>query len=277
MGPDSWKVSEATISGMLKTYDLNISNSLKSLGTTTLANTNINGDLTVDGTMSINGNSINTLGNLSNLGILYLQNSPLSQGLDIFNGKVKIDKNGNITTQGEITVKKLSVSADSAGTGIIPAGKLSVEISSSSVTINSKLFVTPKKPVVIAVTDQNPANHTFVVELDSAKTTDIKFDWWIVDTTGKNSIKYHVSSIMQEESSSSSSWQNNKNLGTVEAVESISSSVKVMANPNSSSEDLTQIIPGTKFYIQEEKNGWVKIEYQPDVYGWVLESLINRL
>ena len=38
-------------------------------------------------------------------GILYLQNAPEAVGLDIFSGKITIDKNGNITTQGSVNVK----------------------------------------------------------------------------------------------------------------------------------------------------------------------------
>ncbi|KKQ76399.1 MAG: hypothetical protein US99_C0073G0001, partial [Candidatus Daviesbacteria bacterium GW2011_GWF2_38_6] len=185
--------SEATFSGMLAAYDLNISNSFKSLGETTLGKTLIAGDLIVDGMLSITGSS------LSNLSILYIQNSPLAEGLDIFNGKVTIDKEGNIQTQGKITASevetnKLTISntqiasssatlAASIGTGTLPANTIKITIPSTLVTLSSKIFITPTTSTdkVLSVTNII-AGESFDVSLVSPGPDEIKFNWWIVQT-----------------------------------------------------------------------------------------------
>ena len=185
-------ISEATVSGMLAAYDLNISNSLKSLGQTTLAKTAVNGDLTIDGTLSIeNGNEINVIGTL------YLQKSILAQNLDIFGGKVIVDSSGNITTSGEvkaasITTNKLTISnspiasssasiSPTIGTGTIPARQTSVIVNTSQVSLNVKIFVTPRTKIgnQSLVVDQVINGSSFTVTLDHSLSEDVKFDWWI--------------------------------------------------------------------------------------------------
>jgi hypothetical protein len=64
--------------------------------------------ISVDGTLSISENSLNSLGTSESEeptdGILYLQNSHLANSVDIFNGSVTIDKRGNIETIGDIKI-----------------------------------------------------------------------------------------------------------------------------------------------------------------------------
>ncbi|MDD5416249.1 MAG: MerR family DNA-binding transcriptional regulator [Candidatus Daviesbacteria bacterium] len=207
--------SEATMSGQLSIYDLSVSNTLKSLGKTTLADTLIAGDLMIDGTMSISGNSINSSGvgldspEVSN-GTLYLQNSTLAQGLDIFNGKVTIDPAGNITTQGkviasEVKTNKLTISntpiatssantpgagfdspgvnGASIGTTTLPAGATAVTIQTAQISESAKVFITPISPTdkVLSVTDIKPGT-SFDVSMLTPSQTDIKFNWWIVES-----------------------------------------------------------------------------------------------
>ena len=191
----SLTVSEATVSGMLAGYDLNISNSLKSLGETILGNTIVAGDLTVDGTLSLSGNSINAVSTL------YLQSSTLAEGLDIFNGKVTIDNEGNIQTSGEvaaasITTNKLTISTQiasssgtprndnaSIGSDSIPANETKTTIISSDISDSSKVFITPITTTdkVLSVTNIK-TNESFDVEVLTPSPVDIKFNWWIVQT-----------------------------------------------------------------------------------------------
>ncbi|OGE30366.1 hypothetical protein A2631_01160 [Candidatus Daviesbacteria bacterium RIFCSPHIGHO2_01_FULL_44_29] len=95
--------SEATFSGRLIAYDTIISNSFKSLGETFLGQTTIAEEVNVDGTLSVTGNAINSIGTL------YLQSAPLSTKLDIFGGKLVIDIDGNLTTSGDIKATNLEI------------------------------------------------------------------------------------------------------------------------------------------------------------------------
>ncbi|MBI2600974.1 hypothetical protein HYW42_03395 [Candidatus Daviesbacteria bacterium] len=160
--------SEATFSGKLAAYNLNVSESFKVFGETSLGKTSIAGDVNIDGTMNINGNS------LSVIGTLFIQNSPFSKDIDLFNGKVKIDNTGNLTVQ------KLTVSQKTLGTVTIPAGQNQFTIYNLQFTNKSKVFVTPEKPVAIGVS-KDAANSQFTIQLDKAQSSDLKVDWWIVD------------------------------------------------------------------------------------------------
>jgi len=176
--------SEATISGMLAVYDLNISNSLKSFGETTLAKTNVAGDLTVDGTLSIeNGSEINVLGTL------YLQKSIFSDQLDIFAGKVIVDAAGNIITQGklaaaEVKTNKLIISNPTiASSSAILAGKTSVSVQTKEASASSKVFISPTSLTdkVLSVTNIKDSQ-SFDVSILTPTPVDINFNWWIVGT-----------------------------------------------------------------------------------------------
>jgi hypothetical protein len=78
---------------------LTITNDLTVLGLTSLADTSVAGSLNVGGTMTLAENSINTLSET-----LYLQNLGLG-GIDILAGKILIDQEGNMTVEGDVTVK----------------------------------------------------------------------------------------------------------------------------------------------------------------------------
>ena len=170
--------SDATISGQLTAYKLNVSESLKSFGKTTLGSTLIAGDLTIDGTLSITGNSISSL-----------------QTLKLQEGRVTIDTNGNIETSGGIKTTKLTITnppqasgsatlAASIGTAKIPAGQTSVVINTNQVSDKAKIFVTPRAKIgsQALVVESVKSGESFTVSLDHALGTDLEFDWWIVQT-----------------------------------------------------------------------------------------------
>ena len=104
---DSASVSKVNVTDTLSTLNLNtidatVSGQLNVLGNTTLGSTAVNGDFSVNGSFSVeptaDGNSINSLTTL------YLQNSPLAELVDIFNGAVTIAKDGTITAKGDLNV-----------------------------------------------------------------------------------------------------------------------------------------------------------------------------
>lgn len=162
--------SQASFSGQLAAYDLTISNSFKSLGSTVLGATTIAGDLTVDGTLSMTGDSI------SSIGTLFIQNSALATQLDIFNGKV------TITNEGILNIEKLSLGEQTLGTSAIPAGQTQIKVSSAQLTDKSKIFLTPAKLVLISVTQKDITNQEFTVEIEHSLGEDLNFDWLIIDS-----------------------------------------------------------------------------------------------
>ena len=169
--------SEATVFGMLTAYDLNISNTLKSFGQTRLGHTTIAGDLSVDGTLSIeNGSEINVISTL------YLQKSPLSSSIDILNGKVTIDKEGNLRAQ-TITVAEFRVVKNKiAGKAKIASGAKSIEIENSAVKPTSIILVTPtiETSLVLAVTDRVPGKKFTVSSAQTAQ-KDITFNYFLIN------------------------------------------------------------------------------------------------
>jgi len=166
----------------LSTLNLTISGDLKSLGNTFLGNTTIAGNFSVDGTLSLTGDSLNSIGTL------YLQDNPLADKLDLFNGVVQIDKKGNITAQGELTTTKVKVNSkdfasSSIGSGQILASDTQALIQTAAVTNSSKIFITPTTSTgsqTIIVSQKLPGQG-FIVSLDHTYSQDVKFDWFIVD------------------------------------------------------------------------------------------------
>jgi hypothetical protein len=179
-------VTEAISTASLATLNLAVSGIFKSYGETFLADTNIAGNLTVDGTMTITGDSINSLGTL------YIQSSPLAEFVDIFNGLVTIDKTGKVVAV-EIVTDVLTITAtkkDSSendptiGSGKIETGELEVAVFTNRVTSNSKIFVQPRSK-----TGGQPLNVIdivesagFVVTVEKPFEEDITFDWWVIGT-----------------------------------------------------------------------------------------------
>ncbi len=155
----------------LNEKDATISGTLKVFGNTTLANTTIAGDLSVDGTLAVTGKG------LSVIGTLYLQNGPLAKLVDLFNGSVTIDQNGTITAN------KYAASDKTLGAATLKAGDTSVTISTDAITDKSHVFIAPTTITEKTLTVVNKQiGHSFDVAIKSADSSDITFDWWIVDS-----------------------------------------------------------------------------------------------
>jgi hypothetical protein len=121
---------------------------------------------------------------------------------EINNGKLTIDENGKLVTQGtieakgvaaenvktenlevsKVSVKPNTVTGDSMiGTGKIVAGQKSVIIANKNVADNSLVFVTvtSKGGALISVTTKQPGV-SFEVELPAPAASDVTFNYWIV-------------------------------------------------------------------------------------------------
>ena len=181
------KVNHQISTLKLDTIEATVSSTFKSLGQTFLGQTTIAGDLSVDGTFSINnGNSLNSLPTL------YIQNNPLTALVDFFNGLVTIDKSGKVMAQ-EIQTNKITVAATqpasstanpTIGSSKISTGQTEVAVFNNQVTQSSKVFITPRGKTggqALAVTGIVNGSG-FVVGLDHSISQDINFDWWIIGT-----------------------------------------------------------------------------------------------
>lgn len=172
----SFEVSEATVSGMLAAYSAQIQDHFQVLGQTTLSKTLIAGDLTVDGTLTLTGSSLNTLGTL------FIQNGPLAGNIDFFNGLVTIDKLGNLRAQ-IVTVAEFRVVANKiSGSGKINTGTKSVYIENPLVKSSSRILITPtlETDFVLAVVEKAEGKK-FTVATAKEATKDIVFDWFMVN------------------------------------------------------------------------------------------------
>ncbi|MDP3973351.1 MAG: hypothetical protein Q8P92_00815 [Candidatus Daviesbacteria bacterium] len=169
--------SSAQILGSLTAYDAIIQNSLKSFGQTTLGDTLIAGNLTIDGTLSFSENTIDALSTL------YLQKSLLSSSVDIFNGKITLEKDGTIKAK-TIIVDQIKVNPDtSRGEGTILKGQINTLIENSYAAEDSIILITPVTADIaltqsLAVIDKKEGK--FTVQLARPETFDITFDYLIV-------------------------------------------------------------------------------------------------
>jgi len=156
------------------------------LGRTTVTDLGVTGDINA-GLLSIHGLE----GEISTLGSdLYLQKNGL-YAVDILNGKVVIDPEGNMNVTGIVTadtVKANTVEANdynvsgdqSIGSATISAGLTFIEVSTPAVSGNSKIFLTPTSLTDKQITVLNVADGKFKVAISSPSTTPISFNWWIV-------------------------------------------------------------------------------------------------
>lgn len=183
------KITETLSSDKLFTaQDSKISGDLSVFGKTILANTSIAGDLIVDGTLSVNGSSINVIGSptcsetKTNCGVLYFQNSPLAYQVDFFNGLVTIDKTGNLRAQTLIVAEFKVVANKISGSGKIIAGTKSVDLENPLVKSSSRILITPSSEtdLVLAVINKEEGRK-FTVSTAQTATKDIIFDWFIVN------------------------------------------------------------------------------------------------
>jgi len=106
-------------------------------------------------------------------------------GIDILNGKIKIDTDGNFVSKAEVTAKKFNVDTSdvlsaSLGTLTIKAGQTQAVATTSALTKNSKIFATPiDTPVAVSTSQTN--DDTLTIKLAKPSNKDIKVNWWIVN------------------------------------------------------------------------------------------------
>jgi len=66
----------------------------------------------------------------------------------------------------------------------LKTGQTNVVIRTSAITANSKLFTSPRTKTggqALIVENINPTAQTATVSIETTITSDITFDWWIVD------------------------------------------------------------------------------------------------
>lgn len=167
----------------LEVTDATMSGSLNVLGRATFQDVGITGKVNV-GLLAINGLNNDGVATIDTIaGPLKIQSEGL-QGIDFENSKVTIDTSGNITSQGEITIKKVNidttdVAGASAGVKIIPAGTTSIDVDTTALTPNSLIFVTPDSPVAVGAKAKD--SNTFTIKLNTVQSTQVKVNWWIVN------------------------------------------------------------------------------------------------
>lgn len=149
-----------------------VSGKFKSLGQTVLGQTLVAGDFTQDGTFSINGgNSVNAYP------ILFFQNSPLAKAIDFFNSKVTFSSEGKIKTE------KIGLGSKAAGKAVLAANQTSISIVNADVNGSSLIFITAQSPTggqALFVSSQE-SGKGFTVSLDHSYSSDIKFNWMVVE------------------------------------------------------------------------------------------------
>jgi hypothetical protein len=177
----------ATVSGELQAYDATVSNVFKSLGQTFLGDTTVAGNLSVNGSLSLTENSLNVIGTPVNPGetptdgILYIQNSPLANLVDFFNGQVTIDKDGNIKAK-TITADQIKINVNqSGGQATLPAGQSDLAVFNDFVKTNSIITITPETLTDQILTVTNKVDGSgFEIQTAHPVTQDIKFSYLIV-------------------------------------------------------------------------------------------------
>ena len=177
LSPDQLDIANATISGKLMV-----------LGRTTLNDLGVTGKIN-SGLLTINGfdDSINggttTINTLA--GDLYLQNQGLG-GVNILNGLVTIDTNGNMNVAGVLGAQTVKTSKlimqGNVGSATLSAGSTQVEIDNPDVASTSKVFVTLRTLVNAPLVVDYIGTGKFIVKIPSAQASDIKFDWWVIPT-----------------------------------------------------------------------------------------------
>jgi hypothetical protein len=147
----------------------------------------IAGNLTIDST----DNSITSIAD----SILKLQTDVNAGAVDIFNGKIIFNTDGEIITLSDIQAKMIGAEkfmikktqdssgkdTSSVGLATLKAGTKELQVSNPNVTISSKIFVTPRsstkgQTLFVSSVEQEK----FTVSVDTALTSDVLFDYWIL-------------------------------------------------------------------------------------------------
>ena len=187
------------IGGSANLLTATISGSLDVTGRTTLKDVGITGNLSA-GVLSINGLTADGTASINTLaGDLKLQSYGLG-GLNILNGKVTIDTDGNVKVENSITAKevktqKLNIITDpdsdtsvtqnaSAGVATISKYANSVTIKTTAVTKDSLIYVTfndDYSPAVRYWIDTKIAGKSFTIKLNANVGNSVNLNWWIVN------------------------------------------------------------------------------------------------
>ena len=167
----------------LSSQDATISGTLSVFGNTMLNNLGITGNLTA-GVMTIQGLDTTGQASINTVGALKLQDQGAG-GLDILNGKIKVDTSGNFISTASVTAKKFNVDtrdvlSASLGTITIKAGQTQAVATTSALTKNSKIFATPQDTPV-PVSTKKTGENTFIIKIANPQSEDLKVNWWIVN------------------------------------------------------------------------------------------------
>ena len=128
------------------------------------------------------GTSINAVGS-----VLNVQDNFGAGAVSFFNGKFVINPDGGLVSSSSATIDTIKVrelkltGTATAGDAILPANQTSITINNTVVTSTSKIFVTATTSTgsqTLSVTNKQPGS--FTVNIDTAISLDIKFDYWIV-------------------------------------------------------------------------------------------------
>lgn len=180
---------------------LQVNSGLEVVGDTVLSDVTVAGDMGI-GIVQIDGtnSTLNVLGAScysSDTGVidhelcsnqaLYFQKE-LAGNIDMFNGQLVFEPDGSITTSGTIKADTMEIAQitivdnKSAGRAMLKAGESTVEITTSYVTDDSIILLTPeiKTDSILSVTSRT-SGEQFTVEVNSVVDYDVPFGWMVVD------------------------------------------------------------------------------------------------
>ena len=153
------------------------------------------------GSLTISGNSINTIGQ-------DLEIQPLKQGnISFLGGAVLIDTEGNLKVEGnaqfskdvkvggvlsaqDISVKRAEVqilsNTEIVATGssalvTLRAGETELRVNNEVAKANSAIFITPKTEIDLPIYVKNQSDGSFIVGIKVPQLTDILFNFLIVN------------------------------------------------------------------------------------------------
>ncbi len=153
---------------------LTISDSLTSTGITKLADTVVAGNLSVEGDIT------GSLGDLTFQGqkIVMSKDGDLTLVGGVLSAKeVKTDK----VVTSKVETKDLSITNNqSVGTITMPVGETSIIVSTSNITMTSKIFLTPNIPVAAAVTSRK-VGESFTIIIEKPLDSKLNVDWFIIN------------------------------------------------------------------------------------------------
>jgi fibronectin-binding autotransporter adhesin len=167
----------------LDAKDVDITGTLRVGGRATLSDVGVTGIMNI-GLLTIDGLSENGFATLNTTsGPLKIQSEGIN-GVDILDGKVVIEPNGNMKIEGTVTVKKLNIDTEevasaSLGTAIIPSGATTIDVTTTALTPDSKIFVTAERPTAIGAKPVD--TDKFTITIQAPPVSDLKVNWWIIN------------------------------------------------------------------------------------------------